>query len=113
MTEDINLSGMGFEGVPYFAGVFNGNNHTISGINISIEGSNLGTFRYVSSQGAVVRLNIIAHINPQGTENYVGGMAGTNSGIIYSCTVNGTVSGKQYVGGVAGEKQKRRSDSWL
>lgn len=105
LTEDINLSGMGFEGVPYFAGVFNGNNHTISGINISIEGSNLGTFRYVSSQGAVVRLNIIAHINPQGTENYVGGMAGTNSGIIYSCTVNGTVSGKQYVGGVAGENK--------
>lgn len=55
-----------------FAGNFDGNNKTISGLNISVAGNNVGLFGYIS--GATIK----------------------------NLTVNGSVKGSQYVGGVVG-----------
>ena len=55
-----------------FAGNFDGNNKAISGLNISVAGNNVGLFGYIS--GATIKY----------------------------LTVNGSVKGSQYVGGVVG-----------
>lgn len=55
-----------------FAATFDGNNNTLSGLNISVAGNNVGLFGYIS--GATIK----------------------------NLTVNGLVKGSQYVGGVVG-----------
>ena len=55
-----------------FSATFDGNNKTISGLNISVAGNNVGLFGYIS--GATIK----------------------------NLTVNGSVKGSQYVGGVVG-----------
>lgn len=55
-----------------FAATFDGNNNTLSGLNISVAGNNVGLFGYIS--GATIK----------------------------KLTVNGSVKGSQYVGGVVG-----------
>lgn len=58
LQNDIDLSGSSFDGIPYFAGTFNGNGHTVSGLKISREGSDYGFFRYVGKTGRVKDLNV-------------------------------------------------------
>lgn len=55
-----------------FAATFDGNNNNLSGLNISVAGNNVGLFGYIS--GATIK----------------------------NLTVNGSVKGSQYVGGVVG-----------
>ncbi len=55
-----------------FSATFDGNNNNLSGLNISVAGNNVGLFGYIS--GAIIK----------------------------NLTVNGSVKGSQYVGGVVG-----------
>lgn len=103
LKEDIDLTGCDFEGIPTFSGTFWGMRRCISGLSITGDGSNLGLFRYLT-EGAVVRdLNVSGHIQPGGSRGNVGAVVGTNGGEIRNCNFEGTVSGGDCVGGIAGE----------
>lgn len=106
LTEDIDLSGTDFKGVPYFNGTFEGNGHTVSGVNITPEGSTYGFFRYVGKYGIVRKLNVVGSIAASGTAKNIGGIAGDNKGTITGCIFRGSVTGGENVGGIAGVNSK-------
>lgn len=100
---DLDLSSAELEGIPIFCGTFLGNGHTITGISITADGSFQGLFRYLTVDATVQDLNIEGDIHPKGSCSTVGAVAGSNAGTIQNCTFTGTVSGSDYVGGVAGK----------
>ncbi len=102
LTEDISLVGKSFNGIPTFGGVFDGQGHTISGINITDGISHLGLFVRIQKTGAVLNLNVSGSVLPNGTQINVGGIAGDNYGVIRNCTFKGVVSSSDYVGGITG-----------
>lgn len=103
LQADLDLEGKSFEGVPIFCGRFEGNGHTIRGVNLTQEGSVQGFFRYLTETAVVNDLHLEGIVQPAGTGNAAGGFVGKNSGTIYGCSFTGTVSGKEYIGGIAGE----------
>lgn len=105
LSTDISLSGE-FTPIPVFGGTFDGNGHTISGLNITGDGSYSGLFRYVQRGALVKDLTVKGNSSPAGSGEYVGGIAGSNSGNITGCDFEGTVKGSSYVGGIAGVNEK-------
>lgn len=99
---DIDLTGTDFEGFPIFCGTFDGNGHTISGLSITGDGSNMGLFRFVGQTAVIQDLTVTGEVNPGGSSCAAGGIAGSNAGRIINCTFTGTVSGADDVGGIAG-----------
>ena len=117
-----------------FEGVFNGNGHTISGLNFSstnydavgLFGYNSGTIKNLTVIGniqATAKAGLLAGQNNgllencfssgtvTSTGNEVGGLAGLNfSGRIRYCGSDATVSGKENVGGLVGQHQGYYSD---
>ena len=83
-----------------YTGTFDGEGHTISGLQISSTGNNIGLFGYVNGD-TVKKLNLeIANIFGKFS---VGGIAGyNNEGTIQGCMVSGSVSGSDWVGGIVG-----------
>ena len=102
LKTDIDLTDVDFAGFPIFAGTFEGNGHTIKGLNITGDGSAQGLFRYLTETALVQDLNLEGEIRPGGSRSEVGAVAGNNAGTIRNCTFHGTVSGNEYVGGIAG-----------
>ena len=103
LTADLDLSGRDFLPIPTFSGEFSGEGFTISGLNLTSEGSNMGLFRYVQ-EGAIVRsLNVSGRVQPGGDAEQVGGIVGVNAGSVLDCTFSGTVTGRNNVGGIVGE----------
>lgn len=82
-----------------FKGVFNGNGHNVSGINIKSGSDNVGLFSYIT--GNVFDLDV-TDFNIEGDWS-VGGLAGSVYGAIENCTVEGKVHGNKAVGLLAGE----------
>lgn len=102
LTADLDLSGVEFSGIPSFSGTFDGNGHTISGLDITSEGSTLGLFRYLTETAVVQNLTVQGRVAPEGSRSQVGGIAGSNAGTISGCTFEGEVSGGDNVGGLVG-----------
>ena len=102
LTVDIDLTGTDFDGIPIFCGTFDGGYHTISGLDIHSAGSAKGLFRHLEASATVKNLNVNGSVIPTGSRCQVGGIAGTNAGIIENCTFSGTVTGAEYAGGIAG-----------
>ncbi len=107
LTNDIDLAGIDFyiigsEAFPY-TGVFDGNGHTISNFSYTSTDTNYaGLFGYV--EGAEFKdLGLIApDVDAAGGE-YVGSLVASNGGTIINCYVEGgSVSGRNYVGGLVG-----------
>ena len=64
LEADIDLSSVDFNGIPSFGGTWEGQNHAITGLSLSQDGSVQGLFRYVQ-QGALVRdMTVKGRINP-------------------------------------------------
>ena len=105
LEADIDLSGVSFDGIPTFSGIFDGNGHTVSGLLIEGEGSVKGFFRYLTESAVVRNLKITGAVTPTGSKNTVGGIAGENRGIIENCSFDGTVTGADVVGGIAGNNK--------
>lgn len=103
LTADLDLSGVDFESIPYFAGTFWGNGYTIKGLHLTEAGSVQGLFRYVAEGATVERLQVQGTVQPTGSRSRVGGIAGSNAGTIRDCAFDGTVTGNEYVGGIVGE----------
>ena len=81
-----------------FYGVFNGNQHTISGLTIDDDEENLGLFGVV--EGTIKDLRVEGSV-----EGYspVGGIAAVlDGGTIENCSFIGTVKGTAVVGGIVG-----------
>ena len=100
---DLDLTDSDFQGIPIFCGKFEGNGHKIQGIHFAREGSSQGFFRYLTKTAAVSDLHLEGTAEISGSASAVGGFAGENSGSITGCSFTGTVSGKEYIGGIAGE----------
>ncbi|MBN2019814.1 MAG: hypothetical protein JW749_06275 [Sedimentisphaerales bacterium] len=84
-----------------FTGVFDGAGHTISNLIINTGSANYaGLFGYISG-GQVSCFGLVNPIISGG--DYVGAIAGRNSGTLTQCWVRGgSVSGDEYVGGLVG-----------
>ena len=102
LSNDIDLSGVEFDGIPTFGGAFVGQGHTIKGIQLTGKGSVVGFFRYLQKSAIVDGLKLEGSVTPDGTKSIVGGFAGNNAGVIQNCTFSGTVSGYEQVGGFVG-----------
>ena len=105
LDTDIDLTGTSFSAIPIFGGIFEGNGHSITGISITEDGSTQGFFRYLQPAAIVRNLNIEGAVTPSGSKNAVGGIAGSNAGLIENCSFTGTVTGADKVGGIAGINQ--------
>ena len=132
LTADINLTGkewtpVGNSGQTY-NGTFDGQGHTITGLNISSPNEAVALFHNIGGGGKVMNLQLkdvtykgstamggIAHGN-NGTitacsvtgtltnttnNGAVGGIAAINYGTITACWFNGTITGGSNVGGIA------------
>lgn len=100
---DLSLSGMDFTPIRYFDGTFHGNDHTISGLNLTGNYSPCGLFTEIGSNGVVEKLSVHGSIAPSGSGDSIGGIAGINRGLIAQCSFTGSVFGKNMVGGIAGQ----------
>lgn len=102
LVADIDLRAEDFSGIPYFNGVLEGNNHTITLGTLRVKGSNQGFIRYVGSSGIVRELNIEGSIKAEGSQNAIGGVVGVNRGVVSRCQFTGEVNGSDNVGGICG-----------
>ena len=112
--KDFNIIGTGY--LPAFTGVFDGNGHTIS--NFTYTSTDLpcvGIFGYIDGPDA--RISNLGLIDPNvdaGTGIGVGSLAGwIEMGAITNCyVVDGSVSGKGYVGGLVGKNTGSITDCY-
>ena len=102
LTADIDLTGHAFDGIPIFSGSFDGKGHKITGLNITGDGSMQGLFRYLTGTAVVQDLTVSGTVQPGGSKNEIGAIAGRNAGKIANCVFTGTLSGNDYVGGIVG-----------
>ena len=102
LKNDINLTDSEFKTIPTFGGIFNGNGYTISGMTLYEENSHIGLFSELQKNAVVIDLKVSGYVIPKGEQSVVGGIAGRNYGVIMNCSYKGTVSSKDYVGGIAG-----------
>ena len=102
LKQDIDLSGTSFETIPVFAGIFDGGGHTISGFRPTEQSYIVGLFRYIEEGGVVRNMSLKGHIDTSNEQECVGSICGINYGTIRNCSFEGTVSGQNTVGGIAG-----------
>ena len=102
LAADLDLSDSDFEPIPWFGGSFDGKNHRITGLRFAKDGSRQGLFRIVAEGASVSNLRVSGTVTPGGSGCYAGGIAGINSGTLSGCSFEGTVSGLECIGGIAG-----------
>ena len=113
LTNDIDISGkwepVGQEEI-LFDGTFDGNNHTISNIIVTVTDDNkAGFFGFIDKNASIKNLKL-NNVNVSGCDD-VGGLVGDNAcHPILNCNVNVTVSGKELVGGLVGLNRENISD---
>lgn len=105
LTADLDLGGKAFTPIPTFGGTFLGEGHTISGLKVSSDGSNMGLFRFIQMGASVRDLHVTGLIVPDGSASNVGGIAGSNSGSITNCSFDGRIRAKTAVGGIVGQNE--------
>ena len=102
LTTDIILTGKDFTSIPIFSGTFDGQGHSIKGVSVTgVTGR--GLFSIISENATVKNLNAVGIVRPSGSESSIGGIAGTNKGVIYNCRFSGKVAATNTVGGIVGE----------
>lgn len=102
LASDIDLLDIDFEGIPSFSGTFDGKGHTISSLAITKDGSIQGLFRYLTECAVVKNLTVGAAIQPAGSRDKIGTIAGSNEGLVQNCSVQAEISGNNMVGGIVG-----------
>ena len=90
-----------------FCGSFDGDGHTISGINIyNNEKSFAGIFGYIESGASISNVTLI-NASISGKE-YIGGIAGNNKGgsisncLVANTTITNSITGNRYIGAITG-----------
>jgi hypothetical protein len=111
LTADIDMRPLDVEpvNVPGFAGVFDGNGHSVLGFSCTTDSGPVGLFRCVYGPDALIKNLSLADpcVNATGSADYVGSLAGLIiSGTIADCWVTGgTVFGHNYVGAIVGSSR--------
>ena len=113
LDKDIDLTGKDWTpiGTGYsnkYTGTFDGGGHTIKGLTVTTNDQFVGLFGYLDRAGTVK--NVVME-GIQITSNHVlmsgntGGVVGYSWGTIENCSVSGSVSGTNCVGGVVGSQK--------
>ena len=113
LGKNIDLTGKGWTpiGTNYekrYKGTFDGRGHTIKGLTVTTNDQFVGLFGYLDKAGTVK--NVVME-GIQITSNHVlmsgntGGVVGYSWGTIENCSVSGSVSGTNCVGGVVGSQK--------
>ena len=105
LENDLDLTGSGFTGLPTLRGTFEGNGHTISGLELTDKGSVQGFVRYLEEDGTVQNLTVSGTVSPTGLKETLGGIVGMNRGMVRGCTFTGTVTGDSEAGGIVGRNE--------
>lgn len=106
LKADIDLVGVEYEAVPVFSGIFDGAGHTVSGFDYTGDGYVSGLFRYIESGAMVRNLTLKGNVASENEKECVGSICGVNYGVIKNCTFQGTVSGRDTVGGISGINER-------
>lgn len=119
LISDISLSEYdSWTPIPSFSGVFDGQNHTVSGLTVSISNisqnklygglfaENTGTIKCLT----LVDCNVSVVKKPIASDSiitYAGGIVACNKGTVMDCTVSGSVSAQRQgrVGGICGANE--------
>ena len=96
-TANITLTGSStnFTPIPDFSGIYDGAGYTITNMNITITGGNIGMFDTIESGGIVKNVGLLAGAvvsSPTTGMVCVGGLAGVSDGTIVNCYNTGTVT---------------------
>lgn len=111
LDKNIDLTGKGWTpiGTNYdnsYTGTFDGGGHTITGLTVTTNDQFVGLFGYLNRAGTVK--NVVME-GIQITSNHMfgctGGVVGYSWGTIENCSVSGSVSGTDCVGGVVGSQK--------
>jgi len=105
LENDLDLHGIDFTPIPTFSGTFQGNGHTISGLTLTGSGNVRGLFRYIQTGATVQDLTVTGTIHPNGHQDDLGLLAGSNAGRLLNCTASGTVMGDNRIGGLVGANE--------
>ena len=114
LTADINLAGINWNPIGSmdgdhgsFKGVFDGDDHTISNLNVEQNGNGIGLFARTTGNAVIknLKLNNVT-VKSTDNSNYVGGVVGNAyaSTKIENVHLSGNIyiSGRGYIGGIAG-----------
>ncbi len=109
LTADLDLSdyqsGAGWEPIggenTPFRGNLDGNGHKITNLFIDRSAGFTGLFGFINNENASVTNLKLVDVNIKGY-NYVGGLAGWNSGTMSNIYVTGSITGGMNTGGLAG-----------
>ncbi len=111
LTSDIDLSGIDWTpiGIDYnhrYAGTFDGNGKTITGLTVTGSDQYAGLFGYIDTGGKVKDVVLEGvQITSDNSSGYAGGVAGyCYRGTLENCSVSGSVSGTTFAGGVVGSQ---------
>ena len=104
LVDDIDISDDEWEPIEGFSGLLEGNNKTISGLTIDSNDENLGLF--ATLEGTVQNMKLTeVDIVASGAMGTIGGLCGTNEGVISGVFVEGIINAPYYnnVGGLVGK----------
>lgn len=99
LTADIDLTGREWTSLdtwPGYSGVFNGQGHSIKGLNFSV--ARFGLFLFLNVSGVIKNLQLI-DVNLDGSSGGAAGMVDRNHGQIIACSVTGKLT--VHSGGIA------------
>ena len=125
LMNNIDLTGFNWQPIQDFSGYFDGNNYTISGLNITktFEDQQAYVGLFASTRGAVIKNVVLDNINMvvslrtyvnNGYDIYLGGIVGYvneytriyNVQVTGNFSVNNATTGGIYLGGIAGRIQE-------
>ncbi len=101
LTADIDLMGREWTSLdtwPGYSGVFNGQGHSITGLNFSA--ARFGLFLFLNQSGVIKNLQLI-DVNLDGSSGGAAGMVDRNHGQIIACSVTGKISAYGRTSGIA------------
>ena len=112
LTADIDLTGKDWTpiGTDYdnsYKGTFDGGGHTITGLTFTTNDEYAGLFGWLNRAGTVKNV-VMEGVQITSNQIYggsIGGVAGYSWGTIENCSVSGSVSGTNCVGGVVGSQK--------
>ena len=129
LTADITLTGanwtpIGKENAYMYKGIFDGQGHTISGLQCSVTSGNVaGLFGAIGSSGVVKNVGIAdsSVVATTDQDAHAGGVCGYSEGTIENCWNSGSVSASSsgsgdysgaYAGGVCGYSERTIKNCW-
>ena len=112
LTANLDLSAVdNWLPIESFAGIFEGNGHTISNLKINRPNTDrIGLFGYLEWGSEINNISLL-NVDIKGNI-FVGGLVGRNNGSITNSYATGFVKGEQYVGGLAGYNSDSITNSY-